>query len=94
MYIEYGYGPKWPYYSCDWIYCIYWTVWDRICRFCNWVELPVQRRLSDFMKWRRVTRHPLVFRRLTGSQRTPGFWGVTLGVKMAVELYCNATIVF
>ena len=27
------------------IYCIYWTVWDRICRFCNWVELPVQRRL-------------------------------------------------
>ena len=23
------------------IYCIYWTVWDRICRFCNWVELPV-----------------------------------------------------
>ena len=26
----------------------------------------------DFLKWRRVTRHPLVFRRLTGSQRTPG----------------------
>ena len=34
--------------------------------------------LPDFLKWRRVTRHPLVFRRLTGSQRTPGFWGVTL----------------
>ena len=33
--------------------------------------------LPDFLKWRRVTRHPLVFRRLTGSQRTPGFWGVT-----------------
>ena len=28
--------------------------------------------LSDFLKWRRVTRHPLIFRRLTGSQRTPG----------------------
>ena len=28
--------------------------------------------LSDFLKWRRVTRHPLVFRGLTGSQRTPG----------------------
>ena len=27
----------------------------------------------DFLKWRRVTRHPLVFRGLTGSQRTPGF---------------------
>ena len=29
--------------------------------------------LPDFLKWRRVTRHPLVFCRLTGSQRTPGF---------------------
>ena len=28
--------------------------------------------LPDFLKWCRVTRHPLVFRRLTGSQRTPG----------------------
>ena len=34
--------------------------------------------LPDFLKWRRVTRPPLVFRELTGSQRTPGFWGVTL----------------
>ena len=33
--------------------------------------------LPDFLKWRRVTRHPLVFRGLTGSQRTPGFWGFT-----------------
>ena len=29
--------------------------------------------LPDFLKWRRVTRHPLVFCGLTGSQRTPGF---------------------
>ena len=29
--------------------------------------------LPDFLKWRRVTQHPLVFRGLTGSQRTPGF---------------------
>ena len=29
--------------------------------------------LPDCLKWRRVTRHPLVFRGLTGSQRTPGF---------------------
>ena len=34
--------------------------------------------LPDFLKWRRVTRHPLVFRGLTGSQQTPGFWGVTV----------------
>ena len=33
--------------------------------------------LPDFLKCRRVTRPPLVFRGLTGSQRTPGFWGVT-----------------
>ena len=34
--------------------------------------------LLDFLKWRRVTRPPLVFRGLTGSQRTLGFWGVTV----------------
>ena len=43
--------------------------------------------LSDFHKWRQVTRHPLVFCGLTGSQRTPGFWGVTawyqsLGIRL------------
>ena len=31
--------------------------------------------LPDFLKWRRVTRHPLVFRGLTGSQRTPRVLG-------------------
>ena len=34
--------------------------------------------LPDFLKWRRVTRPPLVFRGLTGSQRTPGFWASQL----------------
>ena len=29
--------------------------------------------LPDFLKWCRVTRHPLVFHGLTGSQRSPGF---------------------
>ena len=63
------YGPKWPFYSC-WDYIgLFGT---GICRYCIWVELPVQRTLPDFLKWRRVTRHPLVFRGLTGSQRTPG----------------------
>ena len=33
--------------------------------------------LPDFREECRVTRHSRVFRRLTGSQRTPGFWGVT-----------------
>ena len=47
--------------------------------------------LPDFLKWSRVTRHPLVFRGLTGSQRTPGKWGVTawyqsLGIRIPREL--------
>ena len=33
--------------------------------------------LPDFREKCRVTRHSLVFRGLAGSQRTPGFWGVT-----------------
>ena len=37
--------------------------------------------LPDFLKWCRVTRHPLVFRGLTGSQRTPGFGASQLGIR-------------
>ena len=33
--------------------------------------------MLDFREKCRVTRHSRVFRGLTGSQRTPGFWGVT-----------------
>ena len=42
--------------------------------------------LPYFLKWRRVTRPPLVFRGLTGSQRTLGFWGVT-GNTMSLYLF-------
>ena len=35
----------------------------------------------DFLKWRRVTRHPLVFRGLTGSQRTLEFGASQLGIR-------------
>ena len=34
--------------------------------------------LPDFRECCRVTRHSRVFRGLTGCQRTPGFWGVTV----------------
>ena len=37
--------------------------------------------LPDFLKWRRVTRHPLVFCGLTGSQRTFGFGASQLGIR-------------
>ena len=43
----------------------------------SWVELPVQRKLPDFHKWCRVTRHSRVFRGLMGCQRTPRVWSIT-----------------
>ena len=48
--------------------------------------------LPDFRESGRVTRHSRVFRRLTGSQRTPGIWGVTawyqsLGIRIPRELW-------
>ena len=51
----------------------------------------IKETLPDFLKWRRVTRPPLVFCGLTDSQRTPGFWGVTawyqsLGIRISREL--------
>ena len=46
----------------------------RICRFIIWVELPVQRRLCPIFV--RNVESPNIhecFRRLMGSQHTPGF---------------------
>ena len=69
-------GPKWPYYSCDWIYWIYWiyfTIWDMYIQVLYLGRASrTKETLPDFLKWRPVTRHPLVLRGLTGSQRTPG----------------------
>ena len=83
------YGPKWPFYSCD---DIYGTVWDRFIQVLYLGRAPrTKETLPDFLKWRRVTRHPRVFRGLMGSQRTPGKWGVTawyqsLGIRIPREL--------
>ena len=49
--------------------------------------------LPDFLKWRQVTRPPLVFRGLTGSQRTPGFWGVTF-VFLALSKFREFVFIF
>ena len=78
MYVEYSYGPKWPY----WIYIAYIGLfWTGICRFIQVLYLGraprTKETLPDFREKCRVTRHSRVFRGLTGSQRTPGFWGVT-----------------
>ena len=60
------------------IYYIYWTVWDRYMQVLYLGRAPrTNETLPNFLKWRRVTRPPLVFRGLTGSQRTLGFWCVT-----------------
>ena len=71
-------GPKWPFYSflsvCGpgvvGVKC-----WDRLCILGR--APHTKETLSDFHKWCRVTRHPRIFCRLTGYQRTPGKWGVT-----------------
>ena len=66
--------------------------WDRFIQVLYLGRAPrTKETLPDFLKWRRVTRPPLVFRGLTGSQRTPGFWGVTawyqsLGIRIPREL--------
>ena len=45
--------------------------WDR---FCTSGRAPrTKETLPDFRKWCWVTRHPGVFCRLTGCQRTPDF---------------------
>ena len=92
MYVEYCYGPKWPY----WIYiCIYWTVWDRYMQVLFLGRAPrTKETLPDFLKWRRVTRPPLVFRGLMGSQRTPGFWGVTKFILVDLISYSSSLILY
>ena len=65
------YGPKWSFYSCcDYIGLLR-TGFMQVLYLGR--APRTKETLPDFLKWRRVTRHPLVFRVLTGSQRTPGF---------------------
>ena len=57
----------------------HWTVWDRLCTKGR--APRTKETLPDFLKWCQVTRHPLLFRGLTGSQRTPGFGASQLGIR-------------
>ena len=75
MYIEYC---LWAQVAVLHIYCIYWTVWDRFMQVMYSGRAPrTKETLPDFREKCQVTRHSRVFRGLMGSQRTPGFWGVT-----------------
>ena len=66
------YGPKWPFLH---MLCI---ILNFLGQVCSSVELLVQRRLCPIFV--RDVGSPDIhecFRGLTGSQRTPRFWGVT-----------------
>ena len=64
-------GSKWSFYSC----CDYIGLLETgFMQVLYLGRAPrTKETLPDFLKWRRVTRHPLVFHGLTDSQRTPGF---------------------
>ena len=52
--------------------------WDRFMQILYLGRAPrTKETLPDFREKCRVTQHSRVFHGLTGSQRTPGFWGVT-----------------
>ena len=66
------YGPKWPFLL------MYMSHDIDVGTGCSFGRAPrTKEALPDFHEWCRVTRRPRLFRRLTGCQRTPGFWGVT-----------------
>ena len=68
-------GPKWPFLLTHGPGVVVVNCWDW---FFTLGRAPCTKEtLPDFREWCRVTRHPRVFRKLTGCQRTPGFWGVT-----------------
>ena len=64
-------GPKWPFYSCYNYIGLLGTCFMQVMYLGR--ILRTKETLPDCLKRRRVTRQPLVFRGLTGSQRTPGF---------------------
>ena len=79
-------GPKWPVLL---IIIVYETLCDHWCCLGHVLYLGraprTKETLPDFLKWHRATQHPLVFRSLTGSQRTPGKWGVTYDILIEIE---------
>ena len=89
MYIEYY---LWAQVAVLNLKLLYWTVWDRFMQVLYLGRAPrIKETMPDFREKCRVTRHSRVFRGLTGSQRTPGIWGITawyqsLGIRIPREL--------
>ena len=72
------YGPMWPFLLILIVYGPDVVVVNRWDMLCTLGKAPrTKKTLLNFREWYRVTRHPRVFRRLTGCKRTPGIWGVT-----------------
>ena len=64
-------GPKWPFYS---YYNYIGLLGTGFMQVMYLGRAPrTKETLPDCLKWCRVTRQPLVFRGLTGSQQTPRF---------------------
>ena len=83
------YGPKWPFYSCYFYIGLFGIDFMQVLYLGR--APRIKETLPDFREKCRVTRHSLVFRGLTGSQWTPGFWGVTawyqsIGIRIPREL--------
>ena len=57
--------------------------------FCT---LGTKETLPDFREWCWVTRHPRVFRGLTGYQWTPGFGASQLGIRSKVNDYLGSSV--
>ena len=71
------YGPKWPFLlilSVCGSGVVGVKCWDKLCILSR--ASRTKGTLLDFREWCQVTRHPRIFRGLTGCQRTPGKWGV------------------
>ena len=70
---------KWPFLLAHGPGMVVIDCWDR---FCTLGRAPrTKKTLPSFCEWCQVTRHPRVFRRLTGYQQTPGNWGVTISCR-------------
>ena len=82
-------GPKWPFLLAHGPGVVVVNCWARFCTLGR--ALRTKETLPDFCELCRVTRHPRVFRRLTGCQRTPGKWGVTFRVTREILMSTATT---
>ena len=87
------YGPTWPFLLILIVYgpgVVVVNYWDRLCTLGR--APSTKETLPDFHEWCRVTRHPRVFRGLTGCQRDPGNGASQLGIRVRVNDYLRSYV--